>query len=400
MDKFPENFMIVGAGFGQIPAIRAARRLGLRTIAVDRCAEAEGMSLVDRALPIDIVDIDSVVAAARFHAVSGVMTMQSDIGVVTVGCIVDSMGLPGNGRTVSERCCNKIQTRRRLTESGVTQPCYRVIKSPEDALGAAKEMGFPCIVKAPDSSGSRGVVKVHSASEIYNACAEASKFARCDELLIEGFIDGLEIGAQAFSIDHHCVSVWVHDDAVSPPPHIIPIGHSFPSSLPISILSEVETSVRMCIDALGIASGPSNIDIIIGRDERPYIIEVGARIGATCLPELIQYHTDIDWVGAAVLAALGDTPALTSSAQKCCAAYIIEAPCDGVLKSYEIPDDLLRHPDILEFEITAKPGDIVSRLRNGTDRVGKIVTKGRTREAADRIAREVRSAVRFEIEPV
>ncbi len=39
-------------------------------------------------------------------------------------------------------------------------------------------------------------------------------------------------------------------------------------------------------------------------------------------------------------------------------------------------------PDLLEWEVTAIPGDTVSRLRKGTDRIGKVVTQGKSAKDA------------------
>lgn len=57
-----DTILICGAGFGQVPAIEAARLLGIRSVVVDRDASAPGMALADVAEAVDIVDIEAVVA--------------------------------------------------------------------------------------------------------------------------------------------------------------------------------------------------------------------------------------------------------------------------------------------------------------------------------------------------
>ena len=64
---------------------------------------------------------------------------------------------------------------------------------------------------------------------------------------------------------------------------------------------KIDKSIVSCnspiVKALEINNGPSNIDLIFDkRDGQAKIIEVGARIGATCLPELVEYFSGIDWV--------------------------------------------------------------------------------------------------------
>ena len=393
-----KNFMIIGGGFGQIPAINAAKELGFQTVVVDRNKNAQGMKLADIALPIDLIDIDKVVTAAKEYNVSGVMTMQSDIGVPTVGEVVDALNLHGNGRDVSDRCSNKIFTRQSLSRKSVPQPNFEVVETVKEAKVSARNIGYPCIIKAPDSSGSRGVVKVKMEKEVDDAFFEAKQYTRGDQILVEEYISGLEIGAQGFSIDGNCVLALVHDDDLSEPPYMVPIAHAFPSSLEERQLAEAEDAVKACVDALGIHEGPSNIDLILDTDGKPRIIEVGARIGATCLPELVFYYTGIDWVRAAVQVAAGMRAELTAIRSQACAAYILQSPKDGIFDSYNVPDSFENNPDILEWEVTAKHGDKVNRLRKGTDRIGKVVTKGNSQKEAlnlaDRIRKEITISVK------
>ena len=390
-------FMIVGAGFGQLPAIDAVRAMGLRSLAVDCDKNAPGMKTADIAIPVDIVDMEGVIAVARAHNICGVITMQSDIGVPTVGAVVDALGLPGNGRVVADRCSNKILTRQAFAERGVPQPDFEVVSSEEEAFHSASKIGFPCVIKAPDSSGSRGVVKVKAPEDIPKAVNEAKTYSRGSRLLVEEFIDGIEIGAQAFSINGHCAMALVHYDEISTPPGMVPIAHAFPSSLSHKNLERAKSAVKACVDALGIVTGPSNIDLILDREGKPHIIEVGARIGATCLPELVYYYTGIDWVQSSIQAAIGKVPELTPTRAQPCAAFILQAPRDGIMNSYSVPSDVMNHPDILEWEVTARKGDIVSQMRKGTDRIGKVVAQGATAQLAVNLARRFSTEIQFDI---
>ncbi|SDZ75951.1 Biotin carboxylase [Desulfuromusa kysingii] len=391
-------FLIVGAGFGQVPAIESCRALGLKTIVVDQAPSAPGMSLADIALPVDIIDIDRVVAIAKKYKVSGVMTMQSDIGVPTVGSVVDALSLPGCGRAVADRCSNKILTRKAFSVRGVPQPKYRSVANEIEAVEAVNAIGLPCIIKAPDNSGSRGVVRVDTKTKVSEAYLEAMKHTRGKDVLVEEFIEGLEIGAQAFSVGGRCVKVLLHDDELSAPPYMIPVGHAFPSTLQGKALIKAEKAVRECVEALGIEDGPSNIDLIIDLYGEPRIIEVGARIGATCLPELVFYHTGIDWTRTAIQAACGLKSDLESRWFQACAAYILQAPKDGIFHSYSILTELSDHKDLLEWEVSVSQGDRVSCLRKGTDRIGKVVTRATTTEGAKKLAQNFRNSLQWDIQ--
>lgn len=391
--------LIIGAGAGQLPAFHAAKQLGLIVVTADRNPSAPGMALADHALAIDTKDLATIVRVAQEAEVSGVLTLQSDVGVPAVGAVVDALALPGSGLQVAERCSNKILTRLCLKEHGVTQPAFEVAGGLVSAREAADRIGFPCVIKAPDSSGSRGVVKVAGPQDVESALVEAQKFTSGGKVLVEQFIEGIEFGAQGFCLEGECVLVLLHDDELSRPPFMIPIGHSMPSSLSVSQQAKALRSVVAAVSALGIEHGPSNIDLILGQDGEVYLVEVGVRIGATCLPELVELHTGIDWVAAGIQASLGQYPDLTPKRAVPSAAYILENSVDGIYRGFEAPEWVAGHPGIVEWELTVSPGDRVSMFRKGTDRIGKVVTRAATADRAVALANRFREELVLQVDP-
>ncbi|MHC4175314.1 MAG: ATP-grasp domain-containing protein [Planctomycetota bacterium] len=392
-----KTLMVVGAGFGQLPAILTAKKMGLKVIAIDKNADALGMKYADIALPIDVVDIDGATEAGRKYRIDGIMTMQTELPVPTIGKVVDELGLNGVRFEVAKTCTNKIEARRRFAERNIPQPDFRIVSTYEEAADAAKEIKFPCVTKPPDNSGSRGITKVINMNGMESAFMQAIRCSRKEKVLVEEFVEGIEVGAQCFSINGHCEKVLVHNDTMSRPPCMIPTGHSFPSMLDEKTLGETEEAIAATVDALEIETGPSNIDLILDKNFKPVVIEVGARIGATCLPELVYYHTGIDWIKAAILASLGETPDLTVAQSTPCAALILEAPENGELAGYSIPGEIKKVEGLLEIEVTAEIGQIVNKLTKGTDRIGKVVVTDKTVEAAKRKAEWIKSRVTFDI---
>jgi biotin carboxylase len=392
-----KTLMVVGAGFGQLPAILTAKKMGLRVVAIDRNADALGMKHADAALPIDVLDIDGAVEAGRRYKIDGIMTMQTELPVPTIGAVVDELGLNGVRFDVAKTCTNKVEMRRKFAERKIPQPDFRIASTCEDADDAVKEITFPCVTKPADNSGSRGITKVTNMNGIESAFMRAIRYSRQGKILVEEFVEGIEVGAQCFSINGHCEKVLVHNDTMSRPPCMIPTGHSFPSMLDDKTLGETEEAIAATVDALGIETGPSNVDLILNKDFQPVVLEVGARIGATCLPELVYYYTGIDWVKAAILASLGETPDLTVAQSTPCAALILEAPENGELSGYNIPDRVKKTDGLLEIEVTAEIGQSVNKLTKGTDRIGKVVVTDKTVEAAERKAEWIKSQVTFDI---
>jgi biotin carboxylase len=392
-----KRILIIGAGFGQIPAIKKAKELGIETICIDRNPSAIGFSICDYPYEVDVVDFEQALKIAEKHSVDGVMTMQSDLPVPTIGFINDKLNLNGVSLEVANTCSNKVLTRRKLALEKCSQPLFNIITSKDEAINASKNIGYPCVIKAPDSSGSRGVVKVNSPDEVSAAFDEAVSYSRGKEIIVEEYISGLEFGAQTFSINGKCEIVILHNDTMSSPPFMIPIGHS----LPFNKLNEKETlaaidDIKKAVNAVGISNGPANIDLILDEKSKTIkVIEIGARIGATCLPELVTYNTGKNWVELTILNAIGEKIDSNIEKNNPVAALIIESPKDGIFKGIkkEIHDN-----ELLEFEITAQIGEKVSTLKKGTDRIGKIIVKSHNVEQAEKLAFKLREELVLDVE--
>ncbi|BDD06967.1 ATP-grasp domain-containing protein [Aureibacter tunicatorum] len=395
IDISGKRILIVGAGFGQLPLIEKSLELDLDIIVIDKNPNAIGMKMVEKSFPIDIIDVDAVKNLAEEYQIDGIVTMQTDLPIPTIGAVNDFLKLNGVTYDTAIRCSHKMETRKALKQKGVDQPNFEIVESEHETMISAKKIGLPVIVKAVDSSGSRGITKVSSFDKISEAYKEAKKYTRLDVVLVEEFIDGIEVGAQAFSEGGECKLVLVHNDTLADGEFMVPTGHSFPSSLDSEQENNAIDTVKKCVEALGINEGPSNIDLIINKNGEAKIIEVGARVGATCLPELVYNFTGIDWVENTILNALGEKVNVFPIKKQACAAVILESLEDGIVEDILIPETINENINLLELEVTVKKGDKVSKLRKGTDRIGKVVCVESTYEKAELLAESIKKEVQI-----
>jgi len=83
------------------------------------------------------------------------------------------------------RCTNKVFLHELLARRGIPVPTTRIVHR-EDAASVAVSMGFPCIVKQPDSSSSLGVFKADDADQLQQHLALL--FKTSDLLLLQEFV--------------------------------------------------------------------------------------------------------------------------------------------------------------------------------------------------------------------
>lgn len=394
-----KTLLVVGAGFGQVPAIEIGKEMGLKVLAVDRNPDAPGMELADESFVIDIIDKESILTVSKQNKIDGIITLQSDHGVPSVGYVNDYLGLKGISYETAINCSYKTRCRSRLKEKNCSQPKFRFVSTKSEATKAVEEIGIPSVIKASDSSGSRGITKVSTLEEIENGVKEAFKYTIQEQIIVEEYIDGVEFGAQTFSVDGKCEVVLLHNDTLSKPPYMIPIGHSFPfKDLAEKEVEFAKESIKKAVETIGITDGPANIDIILdNKSKEVKIIELGARIGATCLPELVYYHTGINWVKEAIKSAIGEKVNLNFKDPKPVAAQIISANKDGIFKGYNSNLNAEKY-EVIEFEISAKKGERVSKLRKGTDRIGKAIAFGLSADEATNNVSNFLKNVNIEVE--
>lgn len=115
------------------------------------------------------------------------------------------------------------------------------------------------------------------------------------------------------------------------------------------------------------------------------IIEIGARMGSTCLPELTTIYSRIDVVDVAIEMAMGHELNLAEKEKKQpCAALLIRSPKDGRLKLAEVQHDSLSDPRLVAVRWDKKKGDKVREFKVGPDRISEIiVTADSCREAEE-----------------
>lgn len=100
---------------------------------------------------------------------------------------------------------NKSECNKRLKELGFKcASSYTYHKNQQINYNLiSKKIGFPCFIKPTCSGSSFGINKVHFKKDINSAIKEALEYG--DEVLIEEFLDGVEVSCGVFSknINHH-----------------------------------------------------------------------------------------------------------------------------------------------------------------------------------------------------
>lgn len=387
-----KKIMILGAGIYQVPLIKKAKSKGLEVIVVSPNRGYPGIELADVYLDIDTVDSDSILDEAKKYSISGIATTGSDVCLPTLGKVVDALGLSGTGYDAACKSMDKVLMKQAFMDHGVLNAKFKYFTSKSKAKNYAEHTGYPVMVKATDSSGSRGVSKVNSNSEFDDAWNKAILVSRSKEIIIEEYLRGAEFGAQVFIQNNKVINIFLHNDTVTTESFYTPIGHSMPKLISADLQIATIAIIEKAVNALGINNCISNVDLMIV-DNNPVIIEMGARMGATCIPENISIYSGDDAYDYAIDLALGYKRDYIISAKQANASLLLTSNKSGIISAINIPWQVREHSDLLDLQLDVSVGDSVNKFKVGPDRIGHIIVKGSNAEDCEKLAEWMASII-------
>jgi len=378
-----KKVLIIGAGFLQSFIIKKAKEMGYYTLAVDADPMAPGFSFADEYAVINIVDQEACLAYARENHIDGVLTAATEYGVLTAAYIAQEMHLHGLNYASAQIVKNKYMVRKCFIDNHVDDSKGQTFLVNEDTnIGKlSQRLHYPVMVKPCDGSGSRGASRVDTPEMLAEACAFAMKNSLSQTAVIEPFIFGCEYGAEALVVDGEIHVLAIMKKEMTLPPYYAELGHAIPCGLPAEIEEYAKQCVRKAIRALGINNCAVNVDMLITNHGEVHIVDIGARMGGNMIGSyIIPYGTGIDYMGAIIQTALGETPNLNAGIKSSVATRLL-AFKGGFVK--RLPDFAQIEKEYgVEIYHHMKIGDKVNEYHNNLDGCGYIVARDENVERA------------------
>ena len=196
---------------------------------------------------------------------------------------LEKAGVPIIGTTPDaiDRAEDRERFQQMLHDLGLKQPPNRTARTPEAALIAAGEIGYPLVVRPSYVLGGRAMEIVHEQSQLERYMREAVKVSNESPVLLDRFLnDAIEVDVDALSdgedvliggIMQHVEQAGVHsgDSACSLPPY----------SLSKALQDVLREQTVQMAKALGV-KGLMNVQFAI-QGETVYVLEVNPRASRT-----------------------------------------------------------------------------------------------------------------------
>jgi D-alanine-D-alanine ligase len=199
-----------------------------------------------------------------------------------IRAVLDFLNIPstGSGVCASALTMNKVLTKKVIRCSGIATPDFIELHDESDCDRLLEDFGLPVFVKPVLEGSSIGTAPVHRSSELLPAWQAARRFGA---VFAERFIDGSEytagfIGAQVLPLIkletpnefYDYEAKYLADDTI----------YTCPSGLDDEQVSEIDAMVLATVRATGVC-GWGRVDLMMDRQQRPWIIEVNTIPGMT-----------------------------------------------------------------------------------------------------------------------
>ena len=393
----PRAFVLAGGSRSQLGLLEQARALGHSVCVIDGAETAPLLAEADHPIVLSFADVDGVLAELDRLEIEpvAVATMGSDQAVLPTALLAERLGLPGLPVRTAEIVADKRKMRAAFEMAEVASPAGREITNADEQ--ALAEVGLPAVVKPVDGSGQRGVTELRRADELAQAVDRALAASRAGAAVLERYVEGEEYTVNGFLLEGEYFPMSVTQRLLHPPPPLgVCIAHRYPSHAKDE--RELFEVAHDASTAVGIESGPSYVQMRV-EDGRPWVIEVGARLGGGKDAELAKLVTGFDAIRANVLWALAELTRedLISgeAVAPCGQVRFVVAPPGRITRLDAAP--ALQLEGVHEAGFYWQEGMVLPPLTSGAERLGYLLLTAageseldaRTEQALDALVIEI-----------
>jgi predicted ATP-grasp superfamily ATP-dependent carboligase len=366
---------------------QAARRIGADVaLATDRCGRMDD-PWGDHAIAVKFEKIAQSVEALKGLAIDGVAAV-GDKPALLAAEAAEAFGLPFHSPGGARAALDKSLARSTLAGK---------LRIPRSYTVDTAE--FPCVVKPLGQSASRGVMRANDRAEL-DAALERLRKMREERVLVEGYIPGREYAVEGIATDGEFRALAIFDkpDPLEGP-YFEETIYTTPSRAPEAVQRELVETAAEAARLLGLRHGPVHAELR-HNEEGAWILEAHARpIGGLC-SKAVRFLGGMPLEEYLVRHALGEDVSGLEREGRASGVMMIPIPHGGLYQSVEGEERARVVPGIEEVIVTAKEGQLLLPLPEGSTYMGFIFARADTPAEVEAALRESHGELRFEIATV
>jgi biotin carboxylase len=372
----------------------AARRMGVEaTLATNRCDHLED-PWGDHAIPVRFDKIAKSVDALRGKRYEGVVAV-GDRPAVLAAHAGEALSMRFHPAAAARACHDKLWARELYERAGMRVPRYWEAGSAEDADRAE----YPCVLKPLGLAASRGVIRANDPAEFRAAYARIRRMGET-RVQVESYIPGREFAVEGFVTGGRFQELAIFDkpDAMEGP-YFEETIYTTPSREPEALQRELLETTAAAVRALGLRHGPVHAELRHNA-EGAWMLETHARpIGGLCARAL-RFEGGATLEEVLIRHALGEDLRGLRREERAAGVMMIPVPKDGLYEGVDGLEAAKAVAGIEDVVITAKEGQRLTPLPEGSSYVGFIFARAETPAEVEAALRAAHGKLSFQVATV
>lgn len=392
-----KRILMLGGAYSQIPAIVYAKQSEYEVITCDYLPENPGHAYGDKYCNVSTTDMKSVLEVASELKIDGIVAYASDPAAPTAAYVSDALSLPGASYEAVRILSEKDRFREFLIQNAFLCPSFIKVSDNEPIdESRLKEMKFPLYIKPVDSSGSKGISKIHCHQEIEIAVKQAMDVSRCKRVIIEEHVETpyCQLHGDGFVEDGRLEFLGLCDHYFH---NLAPIGSIYPTQQSSLVVNAVHSEIQRLINLVGFEKGAINVEVRIDSEDRLFLMEIGPRSGGNYVPQLMELGTGFDEVAAIVDQAMGKKPRIDfTDRHRHCMQLIVGSKDSGYFKRLHLDPKV--ESKVEKLYLHKKPGDPIGRYSDSAFVVAVLLVRGHNYSELQEIILNVNDYVKVEVD--
>lgn len=293
--------IVLGGTVPHITLINKLKKRGYYTVLIDYLDNPPAKEYADQHIKESTLDKDKVLEIARMLKAAIVISTCVDQANSVCCYVGEKLGLPHpysyqTSLDVTDKCRMKeIMLKHNI-------PTSNYVYASDVKAVVNKSLKYPLIIKPADSNSSNGVKKVFNETELKKYFPVALKFSRNGYVIVEEFVEGVEIGAYYVIVNKKAHLLMMHErySTIEGSESTIKCYACYaPAKVSPAAVINSEKIANSISNAFNLDNTPLFFQGIVNGDN-VNVIEFAPRVGGGISSKTIKYSTGFDIIDAAI----------------------------------------------------------------------------------------------------
>lgn len=380
--------IVLGGTHAHIALVENLKRRGYHTVLVDYYENPPAREAADEHIRESTLDKEKVLEIAKKINAKLVISACVDQANATACYVAEKLGLPAPySYDVALSVTDKNLMKRIMIQNGIPTARHARYQSFNDFRDLP--FMFPLIVKPVDSCGSSGVRRADNLYELEGRFSNALSVSRKKEVIIEEFIDGIEISLDVYVKNQLPYLIMIREKLINRVDKSYVIQNSgsiTPARIPVGAEVELRAIIQKIVNVFNLETTSLLVQAIVNNHQIK-IIEFAARVGGGMSYLTVRMNTGFDLIDATVDSYFGVNTEMRFSSSSTFLYTNVVYAYESVFSHVSGHEKLISDGIIQGFYPYKTKGMLIASDLSTRSRIGAFIVKAPDRRAAFQKAR-------------